>query len=143
MISWDHPVPVKRIEELSLPIFPLTDHPPLPLMTLYSQRITDRESPQREFCNRISSGAGMQRPLQYVRFVPIWRESRCDLRRTVIPLCRRDSRGRAMMGRLKNDQGQLFYEFRLGDAVPEDHMVSMQLSMFPGCAVNWRLIIRQ
>jgi hypothetical protein len=28
-----------------------------------------------------------------------------------------------MMGRLKNDQGQLFYEFRLGDAVPEDHMV--------------------
>ena len=28
-----------------------------------------------------------------------------------------------MMGRLKNDQGQLFYEFRLGDAVPEDHLV--------------------
>jgi transposase len=28
-----------------------------------------------------------------------------------------------MMGRLKNDQGQLFYEFCLGDAVPEDHMV--------------------
>jgi transposase len=28
-----------------------------------------------------------------------------------------------MMGRLKSDQGQLFYEFRLGDAVPEDHMV--------------------
>jgi transposase len=27
-----------------------------------------------------------------------------------------------MMGRLKNDQGQLFYEFHLGDAVPEDHM---------------------
>jgi hypothetical protein len=25
-----------------------------------------------------------------------------------------------MMGRLKSDQGQLFYEFRLGDAVPED-----------------------
>ena len=27
-----------------------------------------------------------------------------------------------MMGRLKSDQGQLFYEFRLGDAVPEDHL---------------------
>ena len=25
-----------------------------------------------------------------------------------------------MMVRLKSDQGQLFYEFRLGDAVPED-----------------------
>ena len=28
-----------------------------------------------------------------------------------------------MMGRLKDDQGQLFYEFHLGDAVPEDHLV--------------------
>src|ERR1700726_680453 len=28
-----------------------------------------------------------------------------------------------MMGRLKSDQGQLFYEFHLGEAVPEDHMV--------------------
>jgi hypothetical protein len=28
-----------------------------------------------------------------------------------------------MMGRLKSDQGELFYEFRLGDAVPEDHLV--------------------
>jgi hypothetical protein len=28
-----------------------------------------------------------------------------------------------MMGRLKSDQGQLFYEFYLGDAVPEDHLV--------------------
>ena len=28
-----------------------------------------------------------------------------------------------MMGRLKSDQGQLCYEFRLGDAVPEDHLV--------------------
>src|SRR5512141_3168108 len=28
-----------------------------------------------------------------------------------------------MMGRLKSDQGQLFYEFCLGDAVPEDHLV--------------------
>jgi hypothetical protein len=26
-------------------------------------------------------------------------------------------------GRLKSDQGQLFYEFRLGDAVPEDYLV--------------------
>ena len=28
-----------------------------------------------------------------------------------------------MMGRLKIDQGQLFYKFHLGDAVPEDHLV--------------------
>jgi hypothetical protein len=28
-----------------------------------------------------------------------------------------------MMGRLKSDQGQLFYAFRLGDAVPEYHLV--------------------
>lgn len=28
-----------------------------------------------------------------------------------------------MMGRLKSDQGQLFYEFRLGDAGPEDHLI--------------------
>ena len=27
-----------------------------------------------------------------------------------------------MMGRLKSDQGQLFYEFHLGYAVPEDHL---------------------
>src|SRR4051812_5150080 len=28
-----------------------------------------------------------------------------------------------MMGRLKSDQGQLFYELHLSDAVPEDHLV--------------------
>jgi hypothetical protein len=28
-----------------------------------------------------------------------------------------------MMGRLKNEQGRLFYEFHLSDAVPEDHLV--------------------
>src|SRR6201981_2937803 len=28
-----------------------------------------------------------------------------------------------MIGRLKSDQGQLFYEFHLGDAIPEDHLV--------------------
>jgi transposase len=28
-----------------------------------------------------------------------------------------------MMGRLKSDQGQLFYEFHLNEAVPEDHLV--------------------
>jgi transposase len=27
------------------------------------------------------------------------------------------------LGRLKSNQGQLFYEFRLGDVVPEDHLV--------------------
>src|ERR1700704_2989227 len=30
-----------------------------------------------------------------------------------------------MMGRLKSDQSQLFYEFHLGDVVPEDHLVRM------------------
>jgi transposase len=28
-----------------------------------------------------------------------------------------------MMGRLESEQGQLFYQFQLGDAVPEDHLV--------------------
>jgi transposase len=28
-----------------------------------------------------------------------------------------------MMGRLNNDQGQLFYSFRLEQAVPDDHLV--------------------
>ncbi len=28
-----------------------------------------------------------------------------------------------MMDRLNRDQGQLFYEFRLDEAVPEDHLV--------------------
>jgi hypothetical protein len=28
-----------------------------------------------------------------------------------------------MMGRVKSDQGQLFYQFHPGDAVPEDHLV--------------------
>ena len=28
-----------------------------------------------------------------------------------------------MMGRLKSGQGQLFYEFHLSEAVPEDHLV--------------------
>jgi hypothetical protein len=30
-----------------------------------------------------------------------------------------------MMGRLKSEQGQLFYRFDLNDAVPEDHLVRM------------------
>jgi hypothetical protein len=28
-----------------------------------------------------------------------------------------------MMGRRENKQGQLFYEFRLDEAVPDDHLV--------------------
>jgi hypothetical protein len=28
-----------------------------------------------------------------------------------------------MMGRRNQDQGQLFYEFRLDEAVPDDHLV--------------------
>ena len=43
-----------------------------------------------------------------------------------------------MMGRLKSDQGQLFYEFHLGDAVPKITWFgrSTLLSTFPGFAVN-------
>jgi transposase len=34
-----------------------------------------------------------------------------------------ERRGFAMMGRLKNDQGQLFYSFCLDEVVPDDHLV--------------------
>lgn len=34
-----------------------------------------------------------------------------------------ERRGLAMMGRLKGDQSQLFYEFQLDDVVPADHLV--------------------
>ena len=50
-----------------------------------------------------------------------------------------------MMGRLKSDQGQLFYEFHLNDAVPEDHLEcgrSMLLSICPGFVANLHLTIR-
>ena len=33
-----------------------------------------------------------------------------------------------MMGRQNNDQGPLFYEFRLDEAVPDDHLVRKQAS---------------
>ena len=36
---------------------------------------------------------------------------------------RRDRRGRAMMGRLDRNQGQLFYSFCLDEVVPDDHLV--------------------
>jgi hypothetical protein len=32
-------------------------------------------------------------------------------------------RRQAMMGRLKDEQGQLFYEFELDEVVPDDHLV--------------------
>jgi transposase len=40
-----------------------------------------------------------------------------------IPASRHVERGLGMMGRLKGDQGQLFYEFHLDDVVPADHLV--------------------
>jgi hypothetical protein len=41
-------------------------------------------------------------------------------------------RGRSITGRLKSDQGQLFYEFQLSEAVPKDRLVRMMLlSIFP------------
>ena len=51
-----------------------------------------------------------------------------------------------MMGRLKSDQGQLFYEFHLSDAVPEDHLVrkidaALDLSWLRGeLALLWQII---
>jgi len=32
-----------------------------------------------------------------------------------------------MMGRLKSDQGQLFYEFHLGDAVPDAPQIDIDV----------------
>jgi transposase len=40
-----------------------------------------------------------------------------------IPASRHVERGLGMMGRLKGDQSQLFYEFHLDDVVPADHLV--------------------
>src|SRR5260370_5363242 len=42
-----------------------------------------------------------------------------------------------MMGRLKSDQGRLFCEFRLGDAVPEDHMVRK----IDAALASWRSVM--
>src|ERR1700751_4039213 len=43
---------------------------------------------------------------------------------SVIPSSGRDRDwGRTMMGRSNQDQGRLFYEFRLDEAVPDDHLV--------------------
>ena len=41
----------------------------------------------------------------------------------MIPLCRCESAGSAMMGRSGLDQGQLFYSFNLEEVVPDDHQV--------------------
>jgi hypothetical protein len=50
-----------------------------------------------------------------------------------------------MMGRLKSDQGQLFYEFHLSDAVPEDHLVRKIDAALDLCwlRTNLRRIIRR
>src|ERR1700730_2233737 len=55
----------------------------------------------------------------------------------------RSRSGRSMMGRLKNDQGQLFYEFRLSEAVPEDLWRGRSMLLCPGFLANLRLTIRQ
>jgi hypothetical protein len=46
-----------------------------------------------------------------------------------------------MMGRLKSDQSQLFYEFHLSEAVPEDHLVrKIDATLdLPGFVANLRL----
>ena len=49
---------------------------------------------------------------------------RCPRARTLIAYAHHiERRGFAMMGRLKNDQGQLFYSFCLEEVVPDDHLV--------------------
>jgi hypothetical protein len=50
-----------------------------------------------------------------------------------------------MMGRQKSDQGQLFYEFHLGDAYPKIiwYGRSTPPSICPGFAANLHLIIRR
>ena len=46
------------------------------------------------------------------------------LRRTVIPFVRRDEVGDGiMMSRRSGDQASLFYEFRLDDRVPKNHLL--------------------
>jgi hypothetical protein len=41
----------------------------------------------------------------------------------MIPSLRGHAGGEAMMGQLKQHQGQLFYSFNLEEAVPDDHLV--------------------
>jgi hypothetical protein len=50
-----------------------------------------------------------------------------------------------MMGRLNHDQRELFYSFRLEEAVPDDHPVRRLLPFwtFLGCIQNWRHFIRR
>jgi len=50
-----------------------------------------------------------------------------------------------MMGRLKSNQGQLFYEFHLSDAVPEITWCARSTlrSICPGFAANLHLTIRR
>ena len=60
MIRWDHLIQIKRIEELTLTILQPTHHAPLPPMTPENHEITDRESSQREFCNRIHPKADIK-----------------------------------------------------------------------------------
>ena len=50
-----------------------------------------------------------------------------------------------MMGRLKSEQTQLFYQFKLDDAVPEDHLVrKIDVALdHPGFAANLHLTIRR
>jgi hypothetical protein len=45
-----------------------------------------------------------------------------------------------MMGRLKRDQGQFFYSFRLDEAVPGDHPYARlpAFSTYRGCTWSWR-----
>jgi hypothetical protein len=42
------------------------------------------------------------------------------------------------MGRLKSEQGQLFYQFQLGAAVPEDHLVRATALFIDGAGVHNR-----
>lgn len=50
-----------------------------------------------------------------------------------------------MMGRLNHDQGQLFYSFRLDEAVPDEHQSATLpvFLIFHGSTLNWRRSIRK
>jgi hypothetical protein len=47
----------------------------------------------------------------------------------------RRQRGRAMMGRQRRDQGRLFYEFRLEDRIPENHLLR-RMNVFVTAALD-------
>ena len=74
--------------------------------------------------SRLPTAAAVQEPPWTAgRFVPILLQKSVAVRREACFTARTVTRqrGLAMMGRLNQDQGQLFYSFSLDEAVPDDH----------------------